>query len=70
MELGMYIMAPEPESTAYFIIHCDQVIMPIVARQRLGKSVIAAKNTHATKEELLEACFSMQPVSNQRKLGY
>jgi hypothetical protein len=30
-------------------------IPPIVVRQRLGKNVTAATNTHATMEELLDA---------------
>jgi hypothetical protein len=40
---------------------------PIVARQRLGRNVTAVKNTHATIEELLDASFSMWPVSYQGK---
>jgi hypothetical protein len=40
-------------------------IPPIVATQRLGKYVSAATNTHATIEELLDAMFSMRPVSYQ-----
>jgi hypothetical protein len=52
-ELGMYIMASEPISTAYFINPCHQSMYPpIVARQRLGKNFTAATNTHATVEEL------------------
>jgi hypothetical protein len=39
----------------------------IVARQRLSKNVIAVTNTHATIEELLDASFSVWPVSYQRK---
>jgi hypothetical protein len=39
-------------------------IPPIVARQRLGKNVTAATNTHAT-EELLDISFSMQSMSHQ-----
>jgi hypothetical protein len=64
MKLGMYIMAPEPISTAYFINPSHQsvsvcvyllsllgkgsvkCIPPFVARQRLGKNVTAATNTH------------------------
>jgi hypothetical protein len=38
-----------------------------VARQRLGRNVTAVTNTHATIEELLEASFSMWPVSYQGK---
>jgi hypothetical protein len=43
MKLGMYIMASEPMSTAYFINPSHQsvylyVYPPIVTRQRLGKN--------------------------------
>jgi hypothetical protein len=38
---------------------------PIVARQRLHINVTAVTNTHATIEELLDASFSMWPVSYQ-----
>jgi hypothetical protein len=41
-KLGIYIMAPEPISTAYLINSL------IVARQRLAKNVTAAVNIHAT----------------------
>jgi hypothetical protein len=33
------------------------VYPPSVARQRLGKNVTAATNTHATTEELLDATY-------------
>jgi hypothetical protein len=36
---------------------------PIVARQRLSKHVLAAKNTHVTTEELLDAVFSVRCLS-------
>jgi hypothetical protein len=39
----------------------------IVAKQRPGRNVTAVTNTHATIEELLEASFSMWPVSYQGK---
>jgi hypothetical protein len=39
----------------------------IVARQRLGRNVTAVTNTHATIEELLDASFSMWPLSYQGK---
>jgi hypothetical protein len=39
----------------------------IVARHRLGRNVIAVTNTDATIEELLDASFSMWPVSIQGK---
>jgi hypothetical protein len=37
----------------------------IVARQLLGINVTAVTNTNATIEELLDASFSMWPVSYQ-----
>jgi hypothetical protein len=37
----------------------------IVVRQRLGRNVTAVTNTHAAIEELLDASFSMWPVSYQ-----
>jgi hypothetical protein len=48
-KLVMYITAPEPISTAYFInpLHqsvCLYVYPLIVARQRLGKNVTTATN--------------------------
>jgi hypothetical protein len=44
----------------------DSVKSPlIVARQRLGRNVTAVTNTHATIEELLDASFSLWPVSYQ-----
>jgi hypothetical protein len=42
-------------------------IRPIVARRRLGRNVTAVRNTNITIEELLDASFSMWPVSYQRK---
>jgi hypothetical protein len=39
----------------------------IVARERLGRNVTALTNTHGTIEELLDASFSMRPVSYQGK---
>jgi hypothetical protein len=39
----------------------------VVARKRLGKNVTAVTNTHATIEELLDASFSMWPVTYQGK---
>jgi hypothetical protein len=41
--------------------------VPIVARQRLGRNVAAVTDTRATTEELLDASFSMWPVSYQGK---
>jgi hypothetical protein len=42
---------------------------PIVARQRLGKIVTMATNTHATTEELM-AASSVWPMSYQKKVDY
>jgi hypothetical protein len=59
MKFGMYIMASQPISTAYFINPAHQslsvCVFPYVARQRLGKNVTAATNTHATMEGLVNA---------------
>jgi hypothetical protein len=53
LKLGIYvyITAPEPISTAHFVnpSHqsvCLYVYIPVVGRQRLGKNVTAATNTH------------------------
>jgi hypothetical protein len=74
MKFGVYIVAPEPITTAYFINPSHQSVclyvypLNVVARQRLGKNVTAATNTHATIEELLDASFSMRSVSYGRKV--
>jgi hypothetical protein len=73
MQLSVYMMAPEPITTAYFIDHshqsvCLYVYRPIVARQRLDKHVFAATNTLATIEELLDASSSIRCVSYQRRV--
>jgi hypothetical protein len=49
-KLGVYIMAPEPISTAYFINPslqslCQYMYPHIVARQQLGKNITATTNT-------------------------
>jgi hypothetical protein len=68
MKLGMHIMVPEPISMAYFINPSHNSVCPtIVARQQLGKNITTATNMHATIEELLDALFSTQSVSYQRK---
>jgi hypothetical protein len=69
----MYIMATDPILTAYFInpAHqstCLYVYPLIVAKQRLGKHVPAATNTHSTREELLDASFSVRSMSYQRRV--
>jgi hypothetical protein len=78
MELGKYIMALEPISTAYFMNPSHQSVSicvypivarqrlsknrAIVARQRLSKNVTATTNTHATIDELLDTSSSMRSV--------
>jgi hypothetical protein len=42
-------------------------ILPIIARQRLGRNVTAVTNTHTTIEELLDASFLVLPLSYQGK---
>jgi hypothetical protein len=75
MKFGVYIIAFEPISIAYFInpshqYVCLYVYPPNVARQRLGKHVTAATNTYATIKEILDASFPLRSVSYQRKVGY
>jgi hypothetical protein len=74
MKLGMYIIVLEPISTPYFINPSQQsmrldVIPSIVPRQVSGKNVTMATNTHATKEELLAASFSVRSVSYEGTAG-
>jgi hypothetical protein len=45
------------------------VYILIVARERPGKTVTAATNTHSTRDGLLDASFPMQSVSYQGKFG-
>jgi hypothetical protein len=69
MKLGIFIMAPEPNSMAYFTNNqslCLHVYSPIVARQRLSKNGTAATNTHATTEESLEGSFPLRSVLYRR----
>jgi hypothetical protein len=61
----------QPISTAYFInpSHqsvCLHVYPFIVARQRLGKNVTAATNTHAKIENLLDKAFSVRFMLYQK----
>jgi hypothetical protein len=65
--MSLYIMAPEPISTVYFINPSHQsTCMFHVTRQRLGKNVTAATNTHAM--ELLDASFSMRSATYERRV--
>jgi hypothetical protein len=71
MKLGMFIIAPEPISTVYFINPsfkslCLYAYPLIAGRQLLGKNVTAATNTHVI-EEFLNAWFSTQFLSYQGK---
>jgi hypothetical protein len=43
------------------------VYLLIVARQRIGRNVTAVTNTHATLGVLLDASFSLWPVSYEGK---
>jgi hypothetical protein len=40
---------------------------PPIVKQRVGRNVTAVTNTHASIEELLDASFSMWPVSHPGK---
>jgi hypothetical protein len=70
----MKVMVSEPISTAYFLNRprqsvCLYVYPPIFARQQLGENVTETMNTHGRVEEPLNASFSVQPVSYERKVG-
>jgi hypothetical protein len=74
MKLGMYAMAPEHISVAYFInlshySACLYMYPPYIAREWLSKNVTVAMNAHATVEEMLDALFSVRSVSYQRNIG-
>jgi hypothetical protein len=61
MRLGIYIMVPEPISTAYLInpshkFVCLYVYL-LVAMQRIGKSVTAATNTHNNRRTVEGVVF-------------
>jgi hypothetical protein len=62
MKVGMYIMPPEPISTAYFIIKpsislCVCICILIVARQRLGKNFTASTNTLSNGRIVVRVIF-------------
>jgi hypothetical protein len=70
MKLGMYIMEPEPISTACLVnppyqCVCLYVYPFIVGRQRIGNNFTEATKTHATTEELLDKSCSIWSVSYQ-----
>jgi hypothetical protein len=64
-------MVAESVSTAYFInpshLSVCLYVCSTIGMQRLGKNVTAAKNTHETVEEFLDALFSMHPCRMKRK---
>lgn len=68
----MYIEAPESISAAYINPSHQSVCLyeysPIVVRQRLGKNISEATNTHAKAEYLLDAAFSLRSVSYQGRV--
>jgi hypothetical protein len=73
MKLGMYIMATEPISAAYFINPSHQAVClcmcPRLSLLRKGSADrLLWQRIHATRKELFET-FSMRPVSYQRKVG-
>jgi hypothetical protein len=74
MKIDMYIMTLESISKLHIIntshlYVCLYVYSLIVARQRLGRNMMAAKNTHATIQKMLDASFSTSSVSDQRIVG-
>jgi hypothetical protein len=74
IQLGMYIVAPEPISTAHFInpSHqsvCLYVYLPTVAWQRLDKIFSASMNKQATLKELLNTSFCARSMQYEGKYG-
>jgi hypothetical protein len=72
MKLGMYIMALEPISAAYFINPTrHSVCLYAYPLSLIGNGSVkdtAVRNKYATTE-LLDATFFMRSVSYQRKAG-
>jgi hypothetical protein len=74
MKPDIYIMAPEPISTAYFInpSHlsvCVYMYLHIVGRQGVGKNVTTVMNIRATIDKLFDAKFPKRSVSYQKELA-
>jgi hypothetical protein len=71
MKLGMYIMAPEPISTAYFINPSHQsvclYVYPLLLLGSGSVETLPWQQIHATIEELLDVLFSLQSVLYQGK---
>jgi hypothetical protein len=66
MKLGTYIMAPHPTLTTYYMslpsVCVTVYIYPlIVARQRVGRNVIAAANTRAVRVVSQECTRTVLP---------
>jgi hypothetical protein len=53
--------------SALSLLDNGSIKISYVARQRIGRNVTAVTNTHATIEELMDASFSVLPVSYQKK---
>jgi hypothetical protein len=76
MKAAMYIMAPEPISTAYFINPSHQYVVrfisSIVARQRLGRHVPVATITSNNRSIVESAVFyTVRVISKEsRRLEY
>jgi hypothetical protein len=70
MKIGMYVLVPEPIWTAYIInaSHKSVCLYVYVVRRQRGKNITAARNTHTTIAELLDASFSIWSVSYQRRV--
>jgi hypothetical protein len=69
----MYIMAPEPISTAYFINPSNQsvrlfVYPPIVAKQQLGEHVPAATNRRNSRTTVGPVIFCAVHVVSKESL--
>jgi hypothetical protein len=72
VKLGMYVMAPEPISTAYFLNPFHQSVSLYVhfTVQRFSKKKVTAEIiTYATIVQLLDESFSKKSVSYQMKIG-
>jgi hypothetical protein len=78
MKLGMYIMAPEPFSTAYFMnpshqSACLYVHPPVVARQRFGKYPPIFRNVVLQRHIVYKTMFyyvsPCTPIVARQRLG-
>jgi hypothetical protein len=70
-KLGMYIMASDPISTAYFINPSHQTVYPPMLLSNGSIDTFPRQQLHTIIKELLEAWFSMRSVFYQRRVyGY